>query len=102
MHRRSTAVVVSISQTVCTGIGHSIGARPEISNRALKILGQGNLPAAKRVELTRLSSSLGEWIEVNGRVRAAETSGGTNVRQRSDRYRSNEDSVALGQKQTET
>ena len=43
-------------------------------NPKLSVLGQGSLPAAKRLALSALASDYGEWIETSGRVLSAETS----------------------------
>jgi signal transduction histidine kinase len=45
-----------------------------LSNPHLQILGPGKIPAAKRVEISQLGGDFGQWIEIAGRVRVAETS----------------------------
>ena len=47
-----------------------------LTNLSLTILRAGTLPAAKQVALGQLSSDLGQWIEVCGRVRVVDTSSG--------------------------
>jgi PAS domain S-box-containing protein len=47
-----------------------------LENAHLSVLGEGTLPAAKRLGLSELASEHGEWIEIKGRVLSAETSRG--------------------------
>ncbi len=49
---------------------------PALTNLHLQVLGHGTLPKAKRLELTELSNDLGQWVEVKGSVRVADTSQG--------------------------
>ncbi len=46
------------------------------ANLELKVLGQGDLPRAKRLDLGKLSSDHGEWVETTGQVLSVETSRG--------------------------
>ncbi len=45
-----------------------------LENPKLTILGKGALPAAKRLDLSRLAQDHGEWIEVEGTVMSTESS----------------------------
>jgi signal transduction histidine kinase len=47
-----------------------------LTNLHLKVLGHGAIPEAKRLELSQLGGDFGQWIEIRGRVRVAETSPG--------------------------
>ena len=50
--------------------------RPALTKLVVRVLGSRNLPAAKRVELPRLAGETGQWIEIVGIVRLAETNQG--------------------------
>lgn len=45
-----------------------------LTNLHLHILGPGKIPEAKRVEISQLGGDFGQWIEIAGRVKVAETS----------------------------
>jgi len=46
------------------------------ANLKLAVLGQGEIPQAKKLELSELASDHGEWIETSGQVLSAESSRG--------------------------
>ncbi len=57
-----------------TGLAALVDGNRVLTNLDLKILGPGTAPPAKRLELPQLGSEFGQWIEVSGRVRTADTS----------------------------
>lgn len=52
------------------------GGRPSLTNAAARVLGSRPIPAPRRIGLRDLEKHRGEWVEVTGRVRVAETSRG--------------------------
>src|ERR1017187_1488802 len=44
------------------------------TNLHLQVLGQGELPVAKSLEVSQLGRDFGQWIEIKGQIRVAETS----------------------------
>jgi PAS domain S-box-containing protein len=49
---------------------------PAMADASLRVLGRQELPAAKRLRVSQLAGDLGEWVEVGGQVRQADTSRG--------------------------
>jgi PAS domain S-box-containing protein len=59
-----------------TGFSADGGDLPRITNLAVAKLGGTSLPAARQIELTDLGAAGGQWIQIGGRIRAADTSKG--------------------------
>jgi signal transduction histidine kinase len=56
------------------GITSWNGTAPILTNTTAKVLGRQSLPPASPVKLGDLAGSVGQWVEVRGRVRVAEAS----------------------------
>lgn len=57
-----------------TGATTFLDGRPAFTNLHLTVLGSSALPKAKPLKLSELGSDFGQWIEIEGKVRVAETS----------------------------